>query len=248
MKIDIVSTDERYKEVCQLLRQDGVEVSICSPWDELSGNCLLLSVRKELGDEELAELFSKINEKTVVICGSDKRIEMLFDGKIIDYSKEDGFLQKNAYLTAEAAVSFLHSVTKESVQGKTVFVSGYGRIGRALCGILKCLGAKVMAYARREEVVREIEKDSIISASVELCKGADIIINTVPSPIFSKELIDSIPQKSTIVDLASYPFGFESMERVILGSGLPGRILPSSAAKVVYDTVKSILFEMEGSK
>ena len=63
------------------------------------------------------------------------------------------------------------------------------------------------------------------------------------SVIFKKELIDIIPKETCIIDLASSPYGFENMECVHLASGLPGKILSNSAARVVFDTIIDILSE-----
>ena len=243
MKINIVSFEERYKIVYNRLCESGFDVSLCTPSSVDLCDVLLLSVRRELSESELEEIFTKTDEKTVVLCGEDKRVGMLFGGKIIDYSKYDDFLQKNAHLTAEATVSFLHSLTKESLFGKRVFVSGYGRIGSELCDILKCLGAQVCANARSESKISKMEKKGILPSPLVDAVNADIIINTVPSPIFSKELIDKIPQNTVIIELASHPYGFEEMDRVTLCSGLPGKALPLSAAAVICDTVASILSE-----
>ena len=245
MKINIVSSDERYKIVSEMLSAKGYKVRLCSPSDAEGGDVLLLSVRSELATNELVNILTKINKETVVLCGGDNRIRGLFCGKIIDYSGDVDFLQKNAILTAEATVSFLHSITKDSLCGKKIFVSGYGKIGRHICAVLKVLGADVTAYARREPVCVQMKEDGINFAQMNECTNANMIINTVPSHIFTNELIDFIPQSTLIVDLASPPYGFESMDRVIIASGLPGKILPVGAAQAVYDTVCSIISRIE---
>ena len=245
MKINIVSSDQRYSLVCQLLCENGYDAKICAPNEVEDADCLLFSVRKELTDTELAQVFSKINKETVVLCGNDERIENLFEFKKIIYSENGDFLQKNASLTAEATVSFLHNLMKEELSGKTVFISGYGRIGKLLCKNLSALGCVIYCYARRQEIKKQILNDGFQSSPLEDSTRADIIINTVPFPIFSKELIEKIPKATKIVELASYPYGFEAMERVTMASALPGKILPKGAAKAVYDTVFSILSEME---
>ena len=245
MKIDIVSTDQRYKVVCGLLCECGYDARICAPSEVGGADYLLLSVRKELSDGELKGVLSKISKETVVLCGDDERIDRLFNGKIIVYSNDSDFLLKNANLTAEATVSFLHSLIKDELRGRTVFVSGYGRIGRTLCKHLSEFGSSVFVYARRNEVRAQALKDGACPLSIDECVKADIIINTVPSPIFSKDLIEQIPKETFIVELASLPYGFESMERVVLASGLPGKILPIGAARAIFDTVTKILSQAE---
>ena len=246
MRINIVSLDQRYKIVNELLCKDGYDAKICTPNEvEPAANCLILSVRRELTNSELEQVFSKINKETVVLCGDDDRIDKLFDGKRIVYSRDSDFLQKNANLTAEATVSFLHSLIKDELKERIVFVSGYGRIGRLICKNLYNLGCAVFAYARRKEIEEQILKDGICPLNLDQCVNADIIINTVPYPIYSKEIIDRIPKSTYIIELASYPYGFECMNRTVVASGLPGKLLPIGASRVIYDTITKILSEAE---
>jgi len=243
MKINIVSKDLRYIKVNELLLQKGYDSFICS-LDTYSGcDCLVLSVANELTDNELKELFAKTDINTLVLSGNKQRIHEYFSGRIIDYSKNEEFLLKNAILTAEATVSYLQNLTKATLYNKKVLISGYGRIGKALCPILKAFGAQIFVYARRKEVREEIVSKGYISAELEYSTRCDIVINTVPYNIFSSGLIYKIPKETFIVELASSPYGFENMERVSIASALPGKILPISAAQAVFDTIEKILSE-----
>ena len=241
MKINIVSKDLRYVKVNELLLQKGYD-SFISPLEDYCGcDCLILSIVNELSHQELKALLAKTKKSTLVLCGNESRIRSFFDGCVIDYSKNEDFLQKNACLTAEAAVSYIHSVTKESVNGKKAIVIGYGRIGKPLCRILKSLGASVSAYARREEVRAKILHDGYKASSIERLPEFDIIINTVPSSIVPKHIIEQMPKGVHLIELASPPYGFENMEGVHIGSSLPGKILPYSAAEVIFDAIESKL-------
>lgn len=241
MKINIVSKDLRYTKVNELLLQRGYNSFICSIDTYTGCDCLILSVANELTDRELKELLAKTNINTLVLSGNKPRIKSYFEGEVIDYSKDEEFLQRNAILTAEGTVSYLHTLTKASLNSKRIFISGYGRIGKALCPILKALGAQIYVYARRKEVREEIISQGYISAELNYSTQCDIVINTVPTHIFSKELINNIPKDAFIVELASSPYGFEDMERVNIASALPGKILPISAAYAVFDTIDNIL-------
>lgn len=244
MKINIVSKDERYKLVNEHLCNEGICSKLCDVESVDKCDFLLLPLKDELENNELERLLLKIDKETVVLCGNNQKIYEMFEGKIIDYSN-DGFVIENAYLTAEAAVSFLHNLTKDTLKGKKVLVSGYGRIGKELCRILKAFGSTVFAYARREEVRMQMIKNGVAYIPLEKCAECDIILNTVPNVIYSSSLIDTIPHDTLIVELASQPYGFENMNRVILASGLPGKILPVGASFLVFDTVFNILSQMD---
>ena len=241
MKINIVSNDSRYFIVNQFLTSEGYDSNICTLENCEECDVLVFSVRFEIDDDNLKALLSRLDEKTLVLCGNNKTIFESFCGKAIDYSRNDIFVQKNAHLTAEGTISYLHSLTKESLLGKKVFVCGYGRIGKALCVLLEALGATVYSYARRQEAIKEMTDNGIIYLPYEKGRICDIIINTVPQNIFTKSIIDKIPKNRVLVDLASPPYGFEDMSRVNVAGGIPGRILPISGAGVIFDTIKSIL-------
>ena len=241
MKICIVSTDKRYIKVNELLLQRGYDSFIYSYEEKCACDCLLLSVKKELSEAQLTQLFDGVNEHTLVLCGNSEQISRFFKGKIIDYGKEEKFLIANAQLTAEATLPYLYELSGESVEGKNIFVVGYGRIGKILCKILKGMGANVSSYARRANVIEQMYKDGITYADLNSSCTSDIVLNTVPYNIFSEEAIRQIPSEAYIVDLASPPYGFSDMSRVHIASGLPGKYLTNSASKAVFDTICDLL-------
>ena len=241
MKICIVSNDKRYIKVNELLLSLGYDSFICS-YDKVEEcDCILLSVRQELSDEQLAKLFQNTRKGTLVLCGHGERVKNYFDGRVIDYGADCGFAQKNARLTAEATLPYLYELTSESVENKKIFITGYGKIGRELSKILKSLGADVFSYARRTEIKEQMIREGIAFADLNRAFEFDIIINTVPAKIFNIEAIEQIPKTTYLVELASAPYGFENMSRVHLASALPSRYLSTSASLAVFDTICKIL-------
>ncbi len=236
MNIDIVSNDQRYVELNSLLNKAGYSSQIKAPKEVNSPDILVLSVRDELSENELEELFKKVPQKTLVFSGNHERIKRYFSGEIIDYSKNEELLEKNALLTAEATVSVFHSLTKRTARGQKIFICGYGRIGRELARIFSALGSEIFVFARRTEVKNRVEKDGYSSVLLDYASECDVIINTAPSVVFDSSLIAQIPKEATIIELASV-CGFENRERVNFALGLPGKIMPKSSARVIYDTI-----------
>lgn len=243
MKINIVSTDKRYMYLGQMLTEDGHSL-VGSP-DECEA--LILPLRRELDDKSLKSLLSSIDTNVLVVSGYSAKVKEFFDGIVFDYSGSEILLQKNAYLTAEATISVVQGCTEESIKGMKIFVSGYGRIGKHLCRLFSSLGAKIFAYARRDEIKEEILEAGYSYAALEYAPSCDVIINTVPSVIFDLQLIEKIPQSSKIIELASAPGGFEATERVINAGGLPGKVFPKACARYIYDAIKP-LFPSEKGK
>ena len=226
MKINIVSNDKRYLYVNESLLQKGCDSFICTPWSLDKCDVLILSLRDEYTHSELENIF-KIVDKSVV-----------------DYGHDERFVQKNAELTAHATLTYLHNLTEDTVDGKNIFVSGYGRIGKVLSCLLKHMGANVSVFARRDAVKKEIEEAGFKCTDIDGCVNSQIIINTVPSIIFSKELTDKISKEAYLVELASKPYGFEDLDRISIASALPGKILSKGAAKAVFDTIYTTLSSM----
>ena len=242
MNIDIVSRDKRYFYLNDFLCYDGYNSRVCQPNEVDFPSVLILSVRDELTEAELEKIFAKTSADTIILSGNEKRIKKYFTGKVIDYSKNEDFLEKNAYLTAEAMLSVWHSKLEESPTGKSILISGYGRIGKHLARIFSGLGAKVYIYARRSEVREEIKNDGYTPELLDFSRNVDVIFNTAPARIFSSENISKIPLGTHIFDLASV-CGFEDEDRVNFALGLPGKILPKGAAKVIYDTILPFLLQ-----
>jgi hypothetical protein len=55
-----------------------------------------------------------------------------------------------------------------------------------------------------------------------------------------KEMIDNIPLDTCILELASYPGGFDDMFRVTSASGLPGKIFPVSSAQIIFEAIRDL--------
>ena len=240
MNIYIVSNDERYKYLCDALKAAGHNTTISEPQRLENADAVIFSVRDELTREEYEKVLLGLNKETIVFSGGQAIINELFSGRVVNYSQNEDFLLKNAYLTAEAFLSIWHKEVKESPLGKSVLIVGYGRIGKSLAKIFSNLGASVNIYARREAVREEVKNDGYVPVLLEEFSGFDAIINTAPSVVFDKKIINEIPSKTYLFDLASN-CGFEDSSKVIFALGLPGKILPKSAANVIYDTIKELL-------
>ncbi len=237
MNINIVSSDKRYIELNRLLNKNGYISHLAIPTKDKKCDILILPLRNELDDITLGKIFDNIDSDTLVFSGNEEKIKEFYNGKVIDYSKGEKFLQKNAYLTAEATISVYHAITNLSIKDKKALVLGYGRIGKYLCRIFSSLGAKMFVYARREETKREICIDGYTPEGLDFINESDLVINTVPHIIVGKEYTNCVSNKAVFIELASVPGGFEDKSKVYNGGGLPGKILPNSSAELIYDTI-----------
>lgn len=205
----------------------------------------------------LPNIFSIVEKESVVLAGNVSKetysLSQKFGLDIIDYFDREELKIANAVLTAESAVEIAMTETDRSITSEPVLVVGYGRIGKALCRLLKALGCNVYASARKcadKAWIRAFGYSDVdtsdISKIVSRCK---IIFNTVPFMVLDEKVLSLVDKECLIIDLASKPGGvdFEKAKvenlRVIWALALPGKKLKISAGKVISDTIINILEE-----
>ena len=205
----------------------------------------------------LPSLFSIIDNDTLVFGGNvsaeTHSLSKKFGINIIDYFEREELKIANAVLTAESAVEIAMTATERSITEDPVLVIGYGRIGKALCRLLKAMGCQVYASARKnadKAWIRAfgysaVDTGNIVSC-VEKCK---LIFNTVPFMVLDENTLSKVDKDCLIIDLASKPGGvdFEKARgeklHVIWALALPGKKLKISAGKAISDTIINILDE-----
>ncbi len=173
----------------------------------------------------------------------------------IDYYNREELMVKNAVPTAEGALEIALSEMPITLSGSSVLVVGYGRIGKILTKMLVALGAKVTVSARRWGDLAWIEGTgarAVNTAKIaENIADYDVIFNTVPSLVLGEAELSKMNENALIIDLASVPGGVDLEaakslnRRVIWALSLPGKTAPISAGRIIKDTVKNILSELE---
>lgn len=248
--ICIVSRDMRFAYAKELFIKNGYGCEICNPFSVKNADVILFSPKTELSNAELEAVFSGVDKDTIVFTGNKKAVEKLHKGRAYDYSESESFLLDNAYITAQCAIKLTFENTDFCLNGKRALVLGYGRIGKYLSSMLKCLGADVFVYARRDE--------TRLSARLEGCKPCSLmeigeispclVYNTVPFKIVEKSVTDTLLHRALIIELASNPGGFFDENVAVKAAGLPGKMMPRSAGKAIYDYVSSTLSKIRGEK
>ena len=177
----------------------------------------------------------------------------------VDYYEDETLQIRNAHITAEGAVMTAMELTDRTIYGSRMAVIGYGRIGRMLARMLVGLGAQVTVYARRSDVLAwaEIEGCAVemlpasagdtrparMRALRSLCRGYDVIFNTVPARILGRDEWRDMKRNTLWIELASAPGGVDpeaarlSAEqtglRVVWAPSLPGRYAPTEAGEQI---------------
>lgn len=207
----------------------------------------------------LESLFSALSPTQKVIGGkiSSKVRDMAEKHNVIihDYLKREEFAIYNAIPTVEGAIQIAMENLPVTVHGLNVLVLGFGRIGKLLCEKFGALGANVTCEARKVSDLAWIKSYGYIGVSLndleKIIGNFDLIINTVPTVILTKDILEKVKTDALIIDLASKPGGvdMESASRygkkVIWALSLPGTVAPVTAGVIIKDTILNILEELE---
>lgn len=195
--------------------------------------------------------------KIVVGGGLTNKIRKIFEEKninIIDYLNREELAILNAIPTAEGALEIAMNKLPITIYGSKCLVTGYGRVSKALINVLTALRAKVTVVARK---YGDLAWAKIYGCETELInnldfavKDKDIIFNTVPYPIIDEHILSNIRKDCLIIELASKPGGFdlnkaeENNIQIEMALGLPGKVAPKTAGRIIKETIDNILAEI----
>lgn len=171
---------------------------------------------------------------------------------------EDYFLREelnvlNAIPTAEGAIAIAMEELSRTLHGSRCLVLGFGRIGKVLAHQLRGLGAKVTCGARKPADLAWIEAYGYDSLHIQKLSGKlcqyDVIFNTAPALILSKDNLKQTKPEVVLIDLASKPGGIdftgakELNRTAIWALSLPGKVAPLTAGLIIKDTILHLLQE-----
>lgn len=207
----------------------------------------------------ITEMLDKINPLSIVYggCISNELSEEFEKRKIKhkDYMLRDELAIRNAIPTAEGAIEIAISETPITIHHSRCLVLGYGKVGKILAKSINALGADAYVAARKYADLALIEGHGYYPLSVNEAKmrlnDFDIIFNTVPALILTKNELNNVRDDALIIDLASKPGGVdfnsakELDKKVIWALSLPGKTAPVTAGIIIKDTIINMLREEE---
>ena len=248
---------ENYKDaVCEAT---GVVLPLPASVDGFLLNCPFCGGQEKL---KLSEILESLDPGCMLIGGRIPRETVAMAEylgiKAIDYFESEDFQIKNAYITAEAAVSIAMNSLNKNICASRIAVTGYGRIAKHLIRLLSSMGAEITVAARKTSdlawctcigcsVLRLGESEAQRRNIYELSHGYDIIYNTVPHRLFDREFLENVDSNTFIIDLASVPGGIDIVAAKELGANvlwatsLPGKYAPVSAGELIACCVDDIL-------
>lgn len=205
----------------------------------------------------LQTIIQEIPPETHVLCGMPpqffKKTLEAKHCKVSDYFSRDDLTLQNALLTAEGIIGIMTEQLPCTVFGLPCAITGYGRVAKYTARALHALGAKVTVFARDPLAVIQAQTDLLDAKPLSHLKK-DIhrfscIINTVPSPIITKDILTAADGECILIEVASAPFGIDANAakecgmKLIKGVSLPGKTAPKTAGEIIAATIDKMLTE-----
>lgn len=203
------------------------------------------------------EAISKAADDALIIIGSARPMLKEWCKKynyhLLEIAEIDELAILNSIPSAEGALQIAMEETDITIHGSKTCVIGFGRVAITLARILKAIGSDVTIVARNKgQLARAYEMGCHCAGYSDLRKimnDVDIVFNTVPSMVLDAEVLEHARQSALIIDLASQPGGtdFEAANKYgiksILAPGLPGKVAPRSAGKIMADVIPSLIIQ-----
>lgn len=157
----------------------------------------------------------------------------------------------NSIPTAEGTIMMAIEHTDYTIHSSRVIVTGYGRVGNTVANKFSALGAKVSVSSKESGELARINERGLKAIPLKKLQhytsNCDLLINTIPAQVITKDVIQHLPSHGIIIDLASIPGGtdFKYAKRrgikAILAKSLPGVVAPKTAGKILADAIKKQL-------
>ena len=122
---------------------------------------------------------------------------------VCDLMARRDFTVGNAALTAEGAIGLLIRESPRSLWKGRALVTGWGRVASQLGPRLRALGCETLVAARKAGDRAEAEACGLTACSFDalpaLAGELDFLINTVPAPVISREVLTRLMKEEALL-------------------------------------------------
>ncbi|NLM25703.1 MAG: dipicolinate synthase subunit DpsA [Firmicutes bacterium] len=213
----------------------------------------------QLDPIDLVEVIKHLPKETYLLIGVAKPIIVEMASKhqikIIETAEIDDIAILNSIPTAEGAIQLAMEELPITIHSSKCLVVGYGRCGMTLARSLAALGAKVTVASRKAaDIARIIEMGYTPLPLADLYSQVDfdVIFNTVPALVLTKQYLKKLSRSVLIIDIAASPGGVDYNTandlgiKAILALSLPGKVAPITAGQILSDCIPRLLIELLG--
>jgi len=172
----------------------------------------------------LSKLCYALKEGGIVFGGSfTQHAKDIFTSRgfeVLEYMSRDELVIKNCIPTAEGALQIAMEELPVTIRDLKTLIVGYGRVGKITADLFNSVGASVTATARKQSDLALCKALGIdakkTSEALNAPEAYDLIINTVPSMVITRKVLEKVNKNVLIIDLASRPGGvdFESAKEL----------------------------------
>jgi dipicolinate synthase subunit A len=201
------------------------------------------------------EWFCRLKDKAVVFTGITNEhlsnLTLQTNTTLIPLFDRDDVAIYNSIPTAEGTIMMAIENTDYTIHSSRVIVAGFGRVGNTVANKFAALGAKVSVATRKSTDLARITEMGLTPIALnklpEYTSECDLLINTIPAMVITKDSIQNLPSNAVIIDLASKPggtdFDFAKQRGIeaILARSLPSIVAPKTAGKILADVIIQIL-------
>lgn len=244
----VLPGDERQTHLIDVLLAKGQRVAYDMPLSDLchAAPVILGGIPLKYTYEELfltkGQLFfgGCLCDDFLSACKAD-------DVAAFDYMKDKELTIFNSIATAEGTIAEMIQHSYFNLHNSSVLIFGFGICGKALAKRLQGMQMKVCICARNAA-----SRADALSLGYEAIDFKDLrgylpgflfIVNTVPAPVLTDELLNFVHPECLILDIASAPGGVDRKAAEALSiktftlPGLPGRYSPKTSASYMADCV-----------
>lgn len=164
-----------------------------------------------------------------------------------DYMKNEEIAIFNSIATAEGLIADIITSFPSNLYMSRVLILGYGRCAKTLADRLQGLGCNVTICARNETALalayslgsKTLPLEDFAANAVNF----DLIINTIPAHIITKEVLSTLTPATYLYDIASKPGGIDYDMAAFLGLhaslhlSLPGKYAPKISAEALHSFI-----------
>ncbi len=215
-------------------------------------------MEKEVSLRLTPELFEAIPPNTPFLIGMAKPLVREWATRrglrLVETAEIEEVAVLNSIPTAEGAIQIAMQELPITIHGSNSFVLGFGRCGVTLARTLRALGARTKVLARNPaQLARALEMgcDAVPLAELARVAGqAEIIFNTAPSLLLTREILVQARPDLLIVDIASAPGGVDFAAarelniKAVLALGLPGQVAPKTAGQILARVLPKLIANM----
>ncbi|MBQ3075190.1 MAG: hypothetical protein IJC26_03895 [Clostridia bacterium] len=247
------STDKRFAYLATKAKEAGFDVLEYTERVPAQKGVFLFPLGAN--EEYCLSALSHVTEQSIVFVGKATEVVKAFakekNIRLFSLLERERYLTKNAEHTAEGALAQILAETDRRLDELCFLIYGYGNCGRAIARSLWLCGAEIWVWSRRRGQALAARDGFNVFPVPEKGLGMfDGVINTVPDPIFSTELLSTMQPNSIFFQIAS---GFSGIDpktseqtgiRFVPLHGLPGKFCPASDADAIWEEIEHSLTEL----